>query len=317
MHKFFTMSVSVGAATAVFLFFVQVSAQVSAQVAATSYGKLPLYPGGGARFYTCELSNGSKACVVEVGKNSQWQFKVAVGEKTEPTSRLAERNNASAGVNAGYFNMTDGVSASYITIDGKEVADPHLNRALVENPRLKPHLEKIFDRTEVRFFKDRKGNRSIVISAHNLPVPDGLTLVQSIQAGPRLLPTVTARQEAFLRTEPDGNEADSIGVLRPAARTAFGTTLDGRVFMVTVAGKGQDPESSGVTLEQLAAFMKQLGCSAAINFDGGASSTMYARLSQPGCKGAAEPPPPGKVECGRIPETLVKSALLLVPPKRP
>lgn len=307
MQKFLTVGVSLVAAAAALL-----SVQ---QGSATSVGKISLYPRDGARVYTREMSNGSKAYVIEIEKNSPWQFKVAVGEKTEPTSRLAEKSGAGAGVNAGYFNMTDGVSASYITIDGKQIADPHLNRALVENPRLKPHLEKIYDRTEVRFYLDKKGNQSTAIVSHNAPVPQKLTLAQSIQAGPRLVPELTARQEAFLRTEPDGKEADSIGVLRPAARTAFGTSADGRAFMVTVAGKGQDPESSGVTLEQLAAFMKDLGCTAAINFDGGASSTMYAKLCQPGHCDADQSPPPGQVLCGKTPETLVKSALLLVPSK--
>lgn len=308
MQKFLTVGVSFVAAAAALLSMQQGSAM--------SVGKISLYPRDGARFYTREMSNGSKAYVIEIEKNSQWQFKVAVGEKTEPTSHMAEKSGAGAGVNAGYFNMTDGVSASYITIDGKQVADPHLNRALVENPRLKPHLEKIYDRTEVRFYLDKKGNKTTAIVSHNAPVPQGLTLAQSIQAGPRLVPEMTARQEAFLRTEPDGKETDSIGVLRPAARTAFGTSADGRAFMVTVADKGQDPESSGVTLEQLAAFMKELGCTAAINFDGGASSTMYARLCQPGHCDADQSPPPGQVLCGKTPETLVKSALLLVPGKR-
>ncbi|MFN8656382.1 MAG: phosphodiester glycosidase family protein [Candidatus Obscuribacterales bacterium] len=308
MQKFHIVGLSVVAAAVALL-----SAQLGS---ATSSGSISLYPRDGAKFYTREMTNGSKAYVIEIDKNSQWQFRVAVGEKTEPTSRLSEKNGASAGINAGYFNMTDGVSASYITVDGKQVADPHLNRALVENPRLKPHLEKIFDRTEVRFYQDKKGNKTIAIAAHNAPVPEALTLMQSIQAGPRLVPEVTARQEAFLRTEPDGKEADSIGVLRPAARTAFGTTSDGRAFMVTVAGKGQDPESSGVTLDQLAVFMKELGCTAAINFDGGASSTLYAKLCEPGHCDAGQPPPTGRVLCGKTPETLVKSALLLVPSKR-
>lgn len=95
-----------------------------------------------------------------------------------------------------------------------------------------------------------------------------------MQAGPRLLPQVTAKEEAFLRTEPDGSTTDSIGCLKTAGRTAFGITSDGTAIIVCAAGPKQDEFSAGMTLQQLAEFMKQLGCVEAINFDGGTSTTM-------------------------------------------
>jgi exopolysaccharide biosynthesis protein len=129
-----------------------------------------------------------------------------------------------------------------------------------------------------------------------------------VQAGPQLLPTLTAEKEAFVRTEADDKQVDSIGTTRGAARTAVGITDDGYALLATVADARQDPESGGITLQQLADLLKRLGCVKAINFDGGASTTMFVRLAGNGSSNSC---PAGQVVCGKSPETRVKSVLLL------
>ena len=60
-------------------------------------------------------------------------------------------------------------------------------------------------------------------------------------------------------------------------RTAIGFTADtSRFFFVTVDGR-QPGYSEGMTLLELANFMRELGCSQALNFDGGGSTTMVVR----------------------------------------
>ncbi|HEY9784184.1 MAG TPA: phosphodiester glycosidase family protein, partial [Candidatus Obscuribacterales bacterium] len=198
-----------------------------------------------------------------------------------PTSSALVRENALAAINAGFFNLSDGESASYVFIDGKKMCEPRENHDLVSNPRLKPFLEQIFNRTEVRFVEDSSGRRSVLFARHNQRLPNRVKLIHSIQAGPRLLPTFTAADEAFIRTEADGKDVDSIGCKRTAARTAFGVTADNRALLLTVAGKGQDEFSSGITLDQLIAVLRRLGCVSAINFDGGTSTTMAVRRTGP------------------------------------
>lgn len=56
-------------------------------------------------------------------------------------------------------------------------------------------------------------------------------------------------------------------------RTAIGYTKDNVLIMVTVDGRKEG--SSGVTLNELANIMKELGCYEAINLDGGSSTVMY------------------------------------------
>ena len=56
-------------------------------------------------------------------------------------------------------------------------------------------------------------------------------------------------------------------------RSAIGYTKDGTLIMVAVDGR--EGSSVGMTLMQLAGFMKSIGCEGAINLDGGGSTVMY------------------------------------------
>lgn len=61
-----------------------------------------------------------------------------------------------------------------------------------------------------------------------------------------------------------------------APRTAFGVTKDGKLIAVTVNGR-LEGISMGMTLEELAELMIDLGCEQALNLDGGGSATMVIR----------------------------------------
>jgi hypothetical protein len=284
-----------------------------------------LAPCKGAIYYNFGLPNGSRAHLVVVDMRSgNWRIRPAASEpSTQPTSVQARQARASAATNGGYFNLHDGGhSTSYVVLDGKTVADPTCNPALVENPKLKPFLRRILNRSEVRFLRSAGGKTAIEITRHETPVPAGMQLVDSLQAGPQLLPTVEAVDEAFVRTSPQGEDVDAISARKEAARTAFGITNDGYALMVCISGKGQDPESSGITLEELAALMRRLGCVQALNLDGGASTTMFVRPAEGTIAahftGGGETKVEGSessgtVVSGKSPETLVKSVLLLLP----
>jgi len=58
-------------------------------------------------------------------------------------------------------------------------------------------------------------------------------------------------------------------------RTAVGVTADGKLLLVTVDGR--QPMAAGMTLDELARLMLQLGATDAINLDGGGSSTLAVR----------------------------------------
>lgn len=68
-----------------------------------------------------------------------------------------------------------------------------------------------------------------------------------------------------------GDEVDRATNSNP--RTAIGQISEGHYVMVV--SDGRTNESAGLTLQQLAQVMQDLGCVTAYNLDGGGSSTMY------------------------------------------
>ncbi len=255
--------------------------------------------------FNLATNNGSAATLIVVDLKEQ-NLIPFFNLKTTTTSNAARVHHALAAVNGGYFNLSNSESISYVVINGLKQCEPKTNKALVENAKLKPYLPAIFNRSELRILKNKKNSRQIQICKHNEPIPADWNLESSLQAGPQLLPELTDKQEAFVRTNPAGTIADSIGSRRTAARTACGITPDGHVLLICVGGKGHDEFSSGVTLADLAQIMKELGCERALNFDGGTSSTMVIGNQSDFATTQV---------CGGHPEKLVKSGLLVIESK--
>lgn len=170
---------------------------------------------------------------------------------------------AIAGINGGYFNHSDGWPVSHVLADGRALTDPEHNRALRDNPQLRPILPTIFGaRAEWRALSDGRW----AIAPHDAPV--GGTLVDALQAGPTLLPHPALEQEGFVTRDAHGRVLrDGIGSLAPAARSALGLTAEGDLLLVAVGGRG-------LTIAQLAALMTHLGATRAMALDGGSSTTL-------------------------------------------
>lgn len=69
-------------------------------------------------------------------------------------------------------------------------------------------------------------------------------------------------------------------------RSAIGYTIDNNLILVAVDGR--EGSSIGMTLMELANFMKQIGCTNAMNLDGGGSTVMYVNgqvVNKPAQKG--------------------------------
>jgi exopolysaccharide biosynthesis protein len=59
-------------------------------------------------------------------------------------------------------------------------------------------------------------------------------------------------------------------------RTAVGIRKDGSLVFITVDGR-RPSQSVGMTIAEIADLMRELGCTDAINLDGGGSTTMVIR----------------------------------------
>lgn len=141
----------------------------------------------------------SKVYIVSVPANSQFIVTPAWSVKANTVSGFFQQNRAIAVFNAGFFDPVNEKSTSYIILHGKVVANPKHNPRLVNNPRLKSELPKIFNRTEFRQYMCGQTIR-YDITTHETPPPTDCQLVNAVGAGPRLLPELNLEDEGFVST---------------------------------------------------------------------------------------------------------------------
>jgi hypothetical protein len=88
----------------------------------------------------------------------------------------------------------------------------------------------------------------------------------ALSAGPMLV------HDGAIRVTTDAEVFFGSAIPNVHPRTAAGRTRDGKLLVLVVDGR--QPESKGVTLEDLAAIMRDLGAVDALNLDGGGSSAL-------------------------------------------
>ncbi|MDD2960705.1 MAG: phosphodiester glycosidase family protein [Muribaculaceae bacterium] len=121
--------------------------------------------------------------------------------------------------------------------------------------------------TENTIAKMREGEEFSItptIYFNDIEVPD---IVEMAGGCPMLL-----QKGAILNTQ---GLLDHLSTRQP--RTAVGYNVDGDKLIMLVVDGRQAGISVGVTSKDLAAIMKNVGCSEALNFDGGGSSTLYVK----------------------------------------
>ena len=167
-------------------------------------------------------------------------------KKTNKTSSMAIANNAVVAMNGDYYNNREG---GFIARQG-------------ETFRKKP--SKSLDMLVI----DSKGDFHVLVQSN----PEKLTalvkdtanpIIQSFTFGPALI------VDGSLQPLP---ESYPFNIRRPEPRAAIGQI--GPLEYVMVVVDGRTDVSPGVTIETLAAFMAELGCTQAFNLDGGNSATM-------------------------------------------
>jgi exopolysaccharide biosynthesis protein len=203
---------------------------------------------------------------------SQFSVRPEIAPGVESLAAFANRTGAIAAVNGGFFDPVNQKSTSYVTVQGQQVGDPRQNERLVNNPDLSGYLAQILDRSEFRRYQCGQQVR-YDITRHRTPAPAGCQLVDALGGGPQLLPQFTAQAEGFIDIANGTVIRDALGSQQPNARTAVGITDDGSIVLV-MAAQIDDP-ASGMSLPELANFMKTLGAKKAMNLDGGSSSSLY------------------------------------------
>jgi exopolysaccharide biosynthesis protein len=166
------------------------------------------------------------------------------------TSSLASESGALAAVNAGFFNIREGGSQTYIKIAGKVVdSDTSLKWQRVEN-------------LNGSIVIDTVGNFAIVRAMPNAWYDSCLSCRDALITGPLL---VMSGEKIRL-------PSTSVVVNRHP-RTCAGRMKNGRIVLMTLDGRSE--QAAGMTLVKLADLMISLKCVDAVNLDGGGSTTMW------------------------------------------
>lgn len=171
----------------------------------------------------------------------------------EGTTVMAKRANAIAAINGGYFDF-GGSHVGLVYVKDKMIHDQTNNRSAVG---FTPDHKVIIDRIDA---KDGviKGLNGTDWSKVEYALGGGPVLLQNGQLS--AITTESGFGGGFRTT--------------PHPRTAIGVTKDNTVYLVVVDGR-QPGFATGMSLDDLGKFMRdQLGCTDALNLDGGGSSAM-------------------------------------------
>jgi len=212
-----------------------------------------------------------KVLLIPVGE--RFTVVPTIAPTTNTIEEFAVEHGAIAAINGGFFNPENLKSTSYVVLNGEQVADPQDDELLVSNPQLIPYLDKIFNRTELRQYRCGQTTR-YDIALHEQAAPLNCELLNALGGGPQLLPELTSMQEGFWHVVDGQILRDPLGIERPNARSAVGITREGSIILAMVAQQTEAP-ASGMVLQELADFLKNLGAEQAMNLDGGGSASFY------------------------------------------
>lgn len=201
------------------------------------------------------LGSNQNICILEIPADSPRRLAFSYEEQRTPTSVHAIRNNAVAAVNGSFFDMKNHNPICYLRIDGEEVG--------VNTPQANDSVHrKYYQYGSVVL---RNGSPIFII-------PDSARLAERLwpdsnimTAGPMLI-----KDEEMLPMR-----EDKTFVTYRHNRTAIARRRDGTVLLVTVDGRTK--QSQGLSLQDFQRLLHYLGCSDALNLDGGGSTTMVVR----------------------------------------
>lgn len=159
---------------------------------------------------------------------------------------------ALAAVNAGFFNIKDGGSVTYLRTGGV-ISDADTAKKWSRNSNMTGSI-----------LIDKSGHITIDISHMNNWYDSRPEYPDVLLTGPLLL--TTGKKQELPHTS-------LVSARHP--RTALGKQGNNKIVLITLDGRTD--EAKGMTLAELTDLMISLKCKDAINLDGGGSTTMWIR----------------------------------------
>ena len=124
-------------------------------------------------------------------------------------------------VNAGFFDVKNGKTVSYITIDNQLVGDVKKHSELIKSLENEERLDKVLSRGELRIL-EKNNKLKFDIASHDAPIPNGYKIKHALQAGPILYPNMNLEAEGFVKYEDGVVKFQSVDILKRRERTAIG-----------------------------------------------------------------------------------------------
>lgn len=225
-------------------------------------------------------------CVVFDPKLVEFKPTYSVSFKTPEAYVNAESGTVLACLNAGFFYTT---ALSTIQYNGTTYANnvALLNRNIYNNQTntyyptrgtfglssmMKPDITWTYRLSNVVYSYATPSPNDVNAAPQPLPLAANGTIWNAISAvggSPVLVKDGIVNVTA-------GEELADLDNTAQRARSAIGYTADGKVILVAVEGGNTtvSPSVTGLSLNELANLMKDMGCVAALNLDGGGSTTL-------------------------------------------
>ena len=194
--------------------------------------------------------------VIEIPARSHRRLAFVCDTILTEVSTLAERCGAYAAINGSFFDMDAGNPVCYLRIDGKQIGE--------NTPAATDSVNRKYYQHATLALRD--GRPRLAVPDSNRLWEECLTDSNIMTAGPMLIRkgmTVPQRDDRTFVTHRHN-------------RTALGMRPDGTTLLVVADGRFKH-QAEGLSLPELEMVMRWLGCTEAINLDGGGSSTMYVQ----------------------------------------
>lgn len=204
--------------------------------------------------------------------NNCLQLEPAAWKTLKTLHQIKQTYHPLAAINGGFFDPNNQQTVSFITLPHQHTFDPRDNKHLTNSAGLKPYLKAIWNRSEFRTYTcDTPPTLRYDITPHSAAIPKACHLLSNIGAGPQLLPTLTAKSEAFYTIDTHTKRVirNPVRIHHALARSAVAITPDGTIILAMGLNT---PNHTGWTLAEMSHALKTMGAHKALSLDGGSSS---------------------------------------------
>ncbi len=192
--------------------------------------------------------------VIEIPARSHRRLAFAHDSARIEVSEFATRSNAYAAINGSFFDMDLGNPVCFLRIDGTNLGENTPGKNDSVNRKYYQYASIVL----------HNGRAALMVPDSNRKWEESLRDSNIMTSGPMLLRD----------GKPVEQRDDRTFVCNRHNRTALGIKPDGTTLLVVADGRFKH-KAEGLTLTELQRIMRWLGCSEAINLDGGGSTTMY------------------------------------------